>query len=65
MKVGDLVEWNWWVEWGPGSRDGTRLHRGVIISERYEGKLRILKVAESLGLTEVRAEQVRMISESR
>jgi hypothetical protein len=64
MKVGDLVEWNWWVEWGPSS-SSPQLHRGVIISERYEGKLRILKVAEPLGLTEVRAEQVRVISESR
>jgi len=64
VKVGDLVEWNWWVEWGPRSRP-PQLHRGVIISERYEGKLRILKVAEPLGLTEVRAEQVRVISESR
>jgi len=63
VKVGDLVEWEWWVEWG---HDNTpQLYRGIIIGDKYEGKIRILKVVDQVGQTEVRAEQVRVISESR
>ncbi len=61
MKVGDLVEWEWWIESVPR----VKVYRGVIISEKYEGKIRILKVVDQIGVTEVRAEQVRVISESR
>ena len=63
MKVGDLVEWEWEAQWGHGNKP--KLYRGIVVGQRYECDIRILKVVDQLGLIDVRADDVTVISESR
>ena len=62
MKVGDLVEWEWEAQWGHGNKP--KLYRGIVVGQRYESGVRILKVVDKLGRIEVRAEDAMVLSES-
>ena len=67
MEIGDLIRWQWY-----SSVTGTAFepweytqYRGIIIGERMEGLVRVLKVVDKLGAVEVRADEAEVINAGR
>jgi len=67
MEIGDLIEWSWpdGTQAAFKRNNGWTTWRGIIIGERMEGLVRVLKVVDKLGAIEVRADEAEVISESR
>ena len=66
MEIGDLIEWSW----PDGTQaafkpEGWTTWRGIIIGERMEGLVRVLKVVDKLGAVEVRADEAEVINAGR
>jgi len=67
MKVGDLVQWAWYSG-GSSSMHHPEVHkvyRGIVISEHIDRGVQVLVVVDKLGLTEVRADEAKVISAGR
>ena len=64
MEIGDLIRWEWYSA-GAGSAfepwEYTQ-YRGIIIGERMEGLVRVLKVVDKHGAVEVRADEAEVIN---
>ena len=69
MEIGDLIQWSWYSAtsgFTPAFEpEAHTTYRGIIVGERTEAWVRILIVVDGLGRTEVRADEARVISESR
>ena len=67
MKVGDLVQWAWYSG-GSGSMHDPevyRVYRGIVMSDHMDRGVQVLIVVDNFGVTEVRADEVEVISAGR
>jgi hypothetical protein len=67
MEIGDLVQWAWYSG-GSGSMHDPevyKVYRGIVISDHMDREVQVLVVVDNFGMTEVRADEVEVISETR